>query len=55
MEEPEEEDDAKSTSSSVILPPKEGCYEVVGTVKDPETKKPDTVKEIINVSLTFNF
>lgn len=50
LEEPEEEDDARSTSSSIIMQPKEGCYEVVGTVKDPETTKLETVKEIIKVS-----
>ena len=50
LEEPEEEDDARSTSSSIIMQPKEGCYEVVGTVKDAETTKPETVKEIIKVN-----
>lgn len=50
LEEPEEEDDARSTSSSIIALPKEGCYEIVGTVKDAETTKPEFVKEVINVS-----
>lgn len=50
LEEPEDEDDARSTSSSIIAPPKEGCYEIVGTVKDSQTAKPDFVKEVINVS-----
>ncbi|CAG2241509.1 AK [Mytilus edulis] len=48
LEEPEEEDDARSTSSSIIALPKEGCYEIVGTVKDAETTKPEFVKEVIN-------
>lgn len=47
LEEPEEEDDARSTSSSFVAAPKEGCYEVVGTVKNRETEKPDFCKEVI--------
>ncbi|OWF43656.1 adenylate kinase 7-like [Mizuhopecten yessoensis] len=47
LEEPEEEDDAMSTTSSIPLINKEGCYEVVGTLKDREAPKPDYVKEII--------
>ncbi|XP_061172744.1 adenylate kinase 7-like [Saccostrea echinata] len=47
LEEPEEEDDARSTTSSIIAAPKEGCYEVVGTVKDREAPKPDFMKEVI--------
>lgn len=49
LEEPEEEDDAKSTSS-IIGPPKEGCYEIVGTTKEkgPNVKKPEHVKELVN-------
>ena len=52
LEEPEEEDDAKSTDS-FIPPPKEGCYEIVGTTKErgPNVEKPDYVKELVNVSL----
>lgn len=47
LEEPEEEDDAKSTDS-YIPPPKEGCYEIVGTTKDRAATKPEFVKELIN-------
>jgi len=49
LEEPEEEDDAKSTDS-FVPPPKEGCYEVVGTTKEklPAGQTPDYIKEIIN-------
>ncbi|XP_050405998.1 adenylate kinase 7, partial [Patella vulgata] len=47
LEEAEEEDDAKSVDSSVIPPPKEGCYEVVGTTKTRDYSKPDYIKEII--------
>lgn len=47
LEEPEEEDDARSTTSSIIASPKEGCYEVVGTVKDRDAPKPDFMKEVI--------
>lgn len=52
MEEPEEEDDAKSTDS-FIPPPKEGCYEIVGTTKEkgPDVEKPDFVKELVNVRI----
>jgi hypothetical protein len=50
LEEPEEEDDARSTTSSIIAAPKEGCYEVVGTVKDREAPKPDFMKEVIKVT-----
>ncbi|XP_022332900.2 adenylate kinase 7-like [Crassostrea virginica] len=47
LEEPEEEEDARSTTSSIITSPKEGCYEVVGTVKDRDAPKPDFMKEVI--------
>ncbi|ESP02316.1 hypothetical protein LOTGIDRAFT_199862 [Lottia gigantea] len=47
LEEAEEEDDNQSVDSSLIPPPKEGCYEVVGTTKAREYTKPDDVKEII--------
>ncbi|XP_067680599.1 adenylate kinase 7-like [Haliotis asinina] len=47
LEEQEEEDDARSTDSSIIPTTKEGCYEIVGTLKDRATPKPDFVKELI--------
>lgn len=49
LEEQEEEDDAKSTDSSIIPTIKEGCYEIVGTLKDRGQPKPDFVKELILV------
>ena len=45
----EEEEDTASVDSGVIPPPKEGCYDVIGTIKDPNNKPPDCVKEIIKV------
>ncbi|KAK7104086.1 adenylate kinase 7-like [Littorina saxatilis] len=47
LEEPEEEEDNASVTSSVLEIPKEGCYEVIGTLKDREKPKPDFVKELI--------
>ncbi|PVD26309.1 hypothetical protein C0Q70_13980 [Pomacea canaliculata] len=44
------EDDAESGKSSELEAPKEGCYEIVGTLKDNEKSKPDFVKEIIKYS-----
>ena len=49
LEEAEEEEDNASVTSSVLDAPKEGCYEVVGTLKDREKPKPDFVKELILV------
>ncbi|KAL4237761.1 Adenylate kinase 7 [Mactra antiquata] len=49
LDEPEEEDDAKSTDS-FIPPPKEGCYDIVGTTKEkgPNVATPEYVKELVN-------
>ncbi|XP_074647604.1 adenylate kinase 7-like [Tubulanus polymorphus] len=44
----EEEEDAKSIDSGIIPPPKEGCYEIIATLKNKDAPKPDFVKEIIN-------
>ena len=46
----EEEEDDVSVASGVITGPKEGSYEIIGTLKDKNQSKPDFVKEIINVS-----
>ena len=54
LEEPEEEDDARS-DISFIPPPKEGCYEIVGTTKDKSLQKPDYIKELINVSVKMMY
>lgn len=47
------EDDAESGKSSELEAPKEGCYEIVGTLKDNEKSKPDFMKEIIKVRIFF--
>ncbi|KAL8611092.1 hypothetical protein ACOMHN_064382 [Nucella lapillus] len=47
LEDAEEEEDNASVTSSILDTPKEGCYEVVGTLKDREKPKPDFVKELI--------
>ena len=49
----DEEEETASIDSGVIPPPKEGCYEIIGTLKDPTVKKPEGVKEIINVSTMY--
>ena len=49
LEDAEEEDDNASVTSSILEKPKEGCYEIVGTLKDREKPKPDYVKELILV------
>ena len=45
----EEEEDAESVDSGMIQANKEGCYEILGTLKDKNHGKPDFVKEIIDV------
>ena len=51
--EDEEEDVASVVSGDLgATLPKEGCYEIIGTVKDKDSRKPDFLKEIINVSKT---
>lgn len=50
LEEAEEENEDAASISSVIEKPKEGCYEIVGTIKNQEKPKPDFAKEIISVS-----
>ncbi|CAH1792741.1 unnamed protein product [Owenia fusiformis] len=48
LEDPEdEEEDAASVDSAFIPPPKEGCYDIIGTLKKKGSRKPDFVKEII--------
>ena len=48
----EEEEDNESVASGIgVTVPKEGCYEVIGTLKDKSLTKPDFAKEIINVSI----
>ena len=47
----DEEEDAASVASGDLgaSVPKEGCYEVIGTVKDKNSRKPDFLKELTNV------
>ncbi|CAG5133899.1 unnamed protein product, partial [Candidula unifasciata] len=52
LESPEEDDDIKSVSSSIEGKTKEGCYEIVGTVKNTEKAKSDFAKEIIQATST---
>ncbi|KAK3753134.1 hypothetical protein RRG08_024412 [Elysia crispata] len=47
LEEAEDEEDDRSVSSSIMEKTREGCYEIVGTVKDREKPKPDFAKELI--------
>ena len=54
LEEAEEEEDNASIASSILDGPKEGCYEVVGTLKNREKPKPDFVRELILVSDRFH-
>ncbi len=49
----EEEEDNESVASGGIATPKEGCYEVIGTLKDKSQPKPEFVKEIIDVSYIY--
>ena len=45
----EEEENSGSVTSFVSDKPKEGCFEVSGTLKTATVCKPDFVKEIISV------
>lgn len=51
----EEEEEAEETQDQPITGPKPGCYQIVGTLKNPEAKKPDFVKEIFQVLYTCIF
>ena len=46
----EEEEDNESVSSDIIPVAKDGCYDIIGTLKDRTNPKPDFVKEIIQVT-----
>lgn len=45
----EEEEEAEEQQEEIQTGPKAGCYQIVGTLKDPDAKKPDFVKEIFQV------
>ena len=45
------EEEAEETQEQIITGPKAGCYQIVGTLRDPDAKKPDFVKEIFQVSV----
>lgn len=51
LEELEEEDDVRLIISFIIVFLKEGCYEVVGIVKDRDVLKLDFMKEVIKVRM----
>lgn len=51
----EEEEDAESIDSGILPPSKEGCYEIIGTLKDKANPKPEFVKEIIKVCINSTF
>ena len=46
----EEEEDNESVASGIVSVPKDGCYEIIGTLKDNTSHKPEFVKEVIDVS-----
>lgn len=48
--EEEEEGDAGSVHSADMVSNKEGSYRIVGTLKDPKSKQPEFVTQIISVS-----
>ncbi|KAK2150919.1 hypothetical protein LSH36_382g01056 [Paralvinella palmiformis] len=47
LEEAEEEEEDNESVASGFTPPKEGCYEIIATMKDSSLPKPDFVKEVI--------
>ena len=49
LEEIEEEEEGEEEGA--VAPPKEGCFQVIGTVKDKTSPKPPFVKEILNVCI----
>lgn len=50
LDDVEEEEEEAEEEREIQTGPKAGCYQIVGTLKDPEAKKPDFVKEIFSVS-----
>lgn len=55
LEELEEEDDVRLIISFIIVFFKEGCYEVVGIVKDRDVLKLDFMKEVIKVRDMYSY
>lgn len=55
LEELEEEDDVRFIISFIIVFLKEGCYEVVGIVKDRDVLKLDFMKEVIKVRDMYSY
>ena len=53
LEEVEEEEEAEEEGP--VSAPKEGCFKVIGTVKDKSSPKPSFVKEILNVRMLVYF
>ena len=53
LEEVEEEEEAEEEGA--VSAPKEGCFKVIGTVKDKSSPKPSFVKEILSVRMLVYF
>lgn len=49
LDEEENEEKRSDDGELSFIGSKEGCYEIIGTVKDDMTLKPDFVLEFINV------
>ncbi len=50
LEEVGDEDDGESVDSDAPVVAKEGTYQIIGTMSNPELPKPDWVKYVIDVS-----
>lgn len=46
----DETEEADETEEQPLTGPKAGCYQIVGTLKNADAKKPDFVKEIFEVT-----
>jgi hypothetical protein len=51
--EEEEEEGGEEEQKFDEFVAKEGCYEIIGTVKDPAFQKPKFIKEILQVNKTM--
>ena len=45
----EEEEETASVDSGAEPAVKEGCFQIVGTLKDPENPKPEFAQEVVKV------
>ena len=55
QEEGGEEEDAESVDSDTPVVTKEGTYQVIGTMMNPQAPKPDWVKYVLDVSSSSFF